>query len=107
MRQDGAEVKQEIIESAKKKILFLPHAVQQMSRPDRMITTREVEDTIYNGEVIETYPDESRGRSCLVLRKSDNRCVHVVCAPRLEYLAIITAYIPDTAQWTNGFRNRK
>ena len=29
-------------ESAEKKLLFLPHTIQQMSRPDRMISTSEV-----------------------------------------------------------------
>ena len=33
--------------------------------------------------------------------------VHVVCSPKEDYLAVITAYLPDEAQWLAGFRERK
>jgi hypothetical protein len=78
--------------AARKKILYLPHAVRQMSRPDRMITTSEVRSAIENGDVIEDYPEDSRGHSCLVLGKGYNeRPIHIVCSPQDEFLAIITA----------------
>jgi hypothetical protein len=44
--------------AGKKKFLYLPHAIRQMSRPDRMITTTEVRSAIENGEVIEDYPED-------------------------------------------------
>ena len=58
-------MKQKIINSAAKKILFLPHAIKQMSRPDRMITVDEIRDAVLAGEVIEEYPEDQRGASCL------------------------------------------
>ena len=82
--------------AAEKMILFLPHAVHQMSRLDRMIAPDEVRTAINNGEVIEDYPDDLRGHSCLLLGYgTQSRPIHVVCAPKDEYLAIITAYIPN------------
>lgn len=39
--------------AAKKKLLFLPHAVKQMSHPDRMISVQEVRRVILQGEIIE------------------------------------------------------
>jgi hypothetical protein len=30
----------------------------------------------------------------------------VICAPKDEYLAIITAYLPDPTQWTSDFKRR-
>ena len=57
-------LKKEIDNASKKKILFLPHAVRQMSRIDRMITPDEVSRIILNGEIIEDYPNDSRGHSC-------------------------------------------
>ena len=51
-------MKQKVISSANKKLLFLPHAVKQMSRPDRMITADEIRDTVLNGEIIEGYPED-------------------------------------------------
>ena len=91
---------QQIKECAKKKILYLPHAVRQMSRPDRMISPEEVRSVIERGEIIENYPEDQRGHSCLLLGFPDNRGpIHVVCAPKDEYLAIITAYIPNDTEW--------
>ena len=98
---------EKVLASAKKKILYLPHAVQQMSRFDRMITPFEVEEVIYNGEIIEYYKDDPRGESCLMLHFPDGRSIHIVCAPKADYLAIITAYIPNPNQWNENFKVRK
>ena len=94
-----------VITAAKKRVLFLPHAVQQMSRVDRMISPSEVVKCIFDGEVIEEYLDDARGESCLMYHKGD-RIIHVVCAPKDEYLAIVTAYLPDPALWTKDFKER-
>jgi hypothetical protein len=48
------------------------------------------------------------GHSCLLLGSADGgRAIHVVCAPKPDYLAIITAYIPHPDQWSADFKNRK
>jgi hypothetical protein len=94
--------------AAKNRLLFLPHAIRQMSRPERMITPSEVETVVGRGELIEDYPQDPRGHSCLLLGFGDaNRPVHVVCSPKDDYLAIITAYLPDPAQWSEDFRRRR
>lgn len=94
-------------EAASERLLFLAHTIRQMARPDRMIATTEVETVIMTGEVIEDYPEDARGHSCLMLGFGrDHRPIHVVCAPKDEYLAIITAYLPDPNQWTPDFRGR-
>ncbi len=100
-------MKQKIISSAQKKILFLPHAIKQMSRPDRMISTNEIKEAIINGEIIEEYPEDARGESYLVYHSQKNRTLHVVCSPKNEYLAIITAYIPVTDQWSSDLKTRR
>ncbi|OIP77843.1 MAG: hypothetical protein AUK48_03120 [Oscillatoriales cyanobacterium CG2_30_44_21] len=101
------DILQQVRESAEKQILFLPHALRQMSRLDRMITTQEVRETVMTGELIEDYPEDVRGHSCLLFKSVEtDRIIHVVCAPKPEYLAIITAYIPSISQWTNNFRER-
>lgn len=93
---------------AKRKILFLPHAIRQMSRPERMISTSEIRKVISEGEIVEDYPKDSRGHSCLVLGNGDeNRPIHVVCAPKDEYLAVITAYIPSENQWQEDKKSRR
>ena len=93
--------------AGKKKCLYLPHAIRQMSRPDRMITTGEVRSAIEKGEIIEDYPEDKRGHSCLFNAKISNRYIHVVCAPKDAYLAIITAYIPDKTRWNKDYTKRK
>lgn len=94
-------------EAANKRLLFPPHTIRQMSRPDRMILTVEVEIVVRTGEIIEDYPEDARGHSCLLLGlKQDDRAIHLVCAPKDEYLAIITAYLLDPVQWTPDFRGR-
>ncbi|MBI2163711.1 MAG: DUF4258 domain-containing protein [candidate division NC10 bacterium] len=95
-------------QAARKKMLFLPHAVRQMARPERMITPTEVREAIERGTVIEDYPGDPRGHSCLVLGYGDaERAIHVVCAPKEDYLAIITAYLPDKNEWTDDLRARR
>ncbi len=70
-------------EAARKKLLFLSHAVRQMTRPERMITPQEVERVVMTGELVEDYPHDSRGHSCLLLGLGDmGRAIHVVCAPK-------------------------
>ncbi len=105
---ENKNVLNSVRESASARILYLPHAVRQMSRPERMISTAEVRQAIETGELVEDYPDDPRGHSCLILgRGADDRPIHVVCSPRSEYLAIITAYLPNQAEWQNNFRKRK
>lgn len=94
--------------AAQKRLLFLPHAIRQMSRPQRMISTDEVEIVVTQGELIEDYPSDPLGHSCLMLGLGGaNRAVHVVCSPKDEYLAKITAYLPDPTQWSEDFRRRR
>ncbi|WP_437874386.1 DUF4258 domain-containing protein [Sorangium sp. So ce513] len=103
-----ASILDQVRAAAAKKILFLPHAVRQMSRPGRMISPAEIIGTITLGELVEDYPEDVRGHSCLLLGSGDGgRPIHVVCAPKPDYLAIITAYIPHPDQWSADFKKRK
>ncbi|MEK7760981.1 MAG: DUF4258 domain-containing protein [Nitrospirota bacterium] len=93
--------------SGRKRFLYLPHAIRQMSRFDRMIASQEVQTVAMTGRLVEDYPEDPRGHSCLLLGHGDGgRPIHVVVAPRDEYLAVITAYVPDPAQWSPDFLRR-
>lgn len=95
-------------EKAGQRLLFLPHALSQMMRPDRIISTAEVRTAIFEGEFIEEYPEDARGHSCLILGCGEGqRALHVVCAPKDEYLAVITAYIPIADQWSGDLKKRR
>jgi hypothetical protein len=69
--------------ATQKKVLFLPHALRQMLRPDRMINRLEIRQVIAQGEIIENYPNDPRGHSCLMLGFGDSgRALHICCAQR-------------------------
>jgi hypothetical protein len=94
--------------AASSKLLFLPHAIRQMARPDRTRTVDDVRNCIFFGEVIEDYPEDVRGRSCLMLGSAEpDRPIHVVCAPKVGYLSIITAYQPDLNEWNTDWKTRR
>jgi hypothetical protein len=105
---DGKVLLDLIRKRADQRILFSQHAVAQMSRPERMITPIEIPKVISTGEIIEDYPQDPRGHSCLLLGRGDgDRAIHLVCSPKDDYLAVITAYLPTEEQWRGGFRVRK
>lgn len=107
MHNSVKDIVNNVRRNAAKRILFLPHAVRQMSKPDRMISTKDVRHVVEHGEVIEDYPGDERGYSCLMLGFPDGRTVHVVCSPKDDYLAIITAYLPDSEEWEDDHKTRK
>lgn len=95
-------------EKAKRRLLFLAHAIDQMNRPDRMISPREVREVIFSGQMIEDYPEDPRGHSCLLSGQTHlQRTIHLVCSPKDEYLAIISAYVPDPDRWEENFTKRR
>ncbi len=95
-------------QAAEKKIIFTLHALDEMNAEDEIITTGEVRHVILQGEIIEDYPEDKRGHSCLMFAISGRRRpVHVVCAPTEEYLAIITAYRPSLEKWEPDFKTRR
>ena len=88
--------------------MFLPHALRQMARPDRMISTKEVRAVLERGVIIEDYPEDARGHSALLTGSGEGgRPVHVVCSPKPDYVAVITAYLPDSRDWSSDYRERK
>lgn len=85
-----------VMRAFRKKVLFTRHALDRMNAPERMIRKDEVYEAIENGDVVEDYPADPRGHSCLIEGNAAGRIIRVVCAPKGEYLAIITVYIPLT-----------
>lgn len=95
-------------QTAEKRIIYTLHALDEMNSEDELITKDEVRSVVFDGEIIEDYPEDKRGHSCLMLGMPDNkRPVHIVCAPKDEYLAIITVYIPSLKKWEPDYRTRR
>jgi len=97
-----------IRQSAEKRIIYSLNALDEMLDEPEIISKDEVRDIIFGGEIIENYPEDKRGHSFLISGISrENRPVHVVCAPKEEYLAIITVYIPSLEKWETDFKTRR
>ena len=104
---DDGDILIQVRAAAERRILFLPHALSQMIRPERMIRRAEVRQVIERGELVEDYPEDARGHSCLLLGfGADRSPIHVVCSPKEDYLAVITAYLPDEHEWSGVYRVR-
>ena len=83
------------------------HATRQLIA--RNITPEEVAQCVLAGEVIEDYPQDKYGPSCLLLGRTLNRRVlHVQCThPSRPLVKVITAYEPDPAEWDETWKLRK
>jgi hypothetical protein len=100
-----------MIENIRRKIAndefeFTEHAVDQSIL--RHISIQELREAIAVGEVIERYPGDKYGPSCLVLGFTEaGRPLHVQCSyPSRPLVKIITLYEPDPSQWID-FRVRR
>lgn len=74
----------------------------------RRIEADDIEQAIKAGMVIEEYPHDPRGSSCLILGLVGGKPLHVLCG-RLdaEEILIITAYEPDPTEWEADWRIRR
>jgi hypothetical protein len=92
---------------------FSRHAVDQSLR--RRISVQEVREAVVVGQIIEDYPDDKYGPSCLLLGYTQKaRPLHIHCSyasrPLVKvitvYEKVITVYEPDPDQWAD-LRTRK
>lgn len=85
---------------------FSKHAVDQSIL--RRIGIKEIREAIANGLVIENYPDDKYGPSCLIYGQTQaKRPLHVQCSyPTRPLIKVITVYEPDPREWID-FRVRR
>jgi len=101
---------EKIRESAKHwKVNVTEHAYDEADQDG--ISMVDVINTLPGGEVIEDYPDDRRGASCLVLIYigAERTPVHAVCGydEETEYAIIVTVYLPDPQRWSSDYRERR
>jgi hypothetical protein len=74
---------------------------------DDGLSVVDVIDATPSGEVIEDYPTDPRGASCLAL--ITRPAVHAVWAfdEGSGRAILITVYRPDPARWSDDFRHRR
>ena len=84
----------------KRQFEFSKHAFDQSIIRD--ITVAEIEEAVNNqSEVVEDYPDDKYGPSCLILGFTDDeRPLHVQCSySDRDLVKIITVYHPNPRLW--------
>ncbi|MFO7918774.1 MAG: DUF4258 domain-containing protein [Anaerolineae bacterium] len=80
---------------------FSRHAVDQSIL--REISVQDIRDAIEVGEIIEDYPDDKYGASCLIFGVTrEGRPIHVQCSyPSRPLIKVITVYEPDASRWVS------
>lgn len=68
-------------------------------RQEDQITVEEIEKVILKGDIIEQYPNDLRGESCLVSGIVSEKPLHVVCGMRGKRLLVVTVYRPKLPVW--------
>ena len=84
---------------------FTIHAFERCV--ERSISPQQVKSVILSGEVIEDYPEDKYGPSCLIYGvTNDGRIFHVQCS--IDPVWIITAYDPTLTpeEWNKDYKRR-
>jgi hypothetical protein len=86
---------------------FSKHAVDQSIL--RHISVQEIREAISEGQVIEDYPNDKYGPSCLVMGYTEEgRPLHILCNyPSRPLLKIVTVYEPEEGLWLDWRVRRK
>jgi hypothetical protein len=85
--------------------MLTAHASDRAVKRD--IDAAEIEEAVINGAVIEDYPQDKYGPSCLILGTTQaGRVLHV----QVSYppaVKVITVYEPSSASWEEDWKTRK
>ncbi|HZX35675.1 MAG TPA: DUF4258 domain-containing protein [Thermodesulfobacteriota bacterium] len=93
------------IEKIKERIISNRYEISFHAEKERYaenIMLSEIEHALLNGKILEDYPDDPRGASCLILGYSKKRPLHIVCGyTTTKWVRILTVYIPKPPKWVN------
>jgi hypothetical protein len=100
-----------LIESIKRQVKadnyrFTLHAFERCVERD--ISPEQLKSTILSGEIIEDYPEDKYGPSCLIYGVTrDRKILHVQCS--MEPVWIVTAYDPtlNPEEWDKEYKRRR
>lgn len=85
--------------------VFSAHGSDRAAK--RAIRAAEIEQAITSAEVIEDYPDDKYGPSCLMFgRTNHNRPLHIQVGYS-TIIKIITVYEPSPDEWEDDLKTRK
>lgn len=89
----------------KKTYTLTLHASDRAAR--RAIRSHEIEEAVLNGEIIEDYPEDKYGPSCLLLghiEKNRPLRVQVSYPPEVK---VITVHEPSSGEWEDDLKTRR
>lgn len=90
----------------KDEFILTYHAHEE--RQAELISIEDIKTALINGEIIEDYPEDRRGESCLILGYANVRPIHIVCGKsKIGWPKIITTYIPRLPKWITPRLRRK
>lgn len=86
---------------------IIPSFHTELRMKKRAVSKDDIAETIAGGGIIEDYPQDPRGASCLIngITKA-NRPLHVVCTTELPELIIISVYEPTPPKWPTPTKRR-
>lgn len=74
----------------------------------RNINPLDIKHAILTGGIIEDYPNDPRGQSCLIWGKGrDGNDIHIVCGLSYVKVWIITVYLPEKKEWLDPKTRRR
>ncbi|MBI3194202.1 MAG: DUF4258 domain-containing protein [Ignavibacteriae bacterium] len=83
----------------KQGLFFKIHATEVMNERD--IEISEIKEALISGEIIEEYPDDKYGPTCLIFGLTKQlRPLHILVTYTIP-LWVITTYEPDEQLWIN------
>jgi hypothetical protein len=86
--------------------VFSQHADKERMNDNLLIS--EIEESIFSGSILESYKDDTRGSSCLVVGFTKHGIpVHSVCGKSGDNLVIITVYIPTPPKFITPYERAK
>ena len=64
----------------------------------------EVEEAVLSGRILENYPEDKRGESCLVVGFTNSGIpVHIICGERNGKMVVVTVYIPQPPKFKTPY----
>ena len=88
-----------------KHYLLTQHASDRAVK--RGISATEIEQAVNTGEVIEDYPNDKYGPSCLILGTTETQRILHVQVSYPPSVKVITVYQPDPNEWEADWKSRK
>lgn len=90
----------------RREYLLSLHADEE--RRDDGLDMADLEEALLNGQILEEYPKDRRGPSCLVYGTFQGQPIHVICGRNQSgWMVVITVYIPSEPKWQSPTKRRE